>query len=143
MASHSRVWRNPLWLEPWGTGQVSFEGHPHDLHLAWAGLLFWCVLLPSTTVVSTAGTEAVVGMVTLILVKMAAGFPESPRSLIFPCLVHATMCAGASPFSPVGAGSSSCSSHSSMCRIVHPTEHLFSQGESNTTSKARLVFQFL
>lgn len=30
-----------------------------------------------------------------------------------------------------------------VCRVVHPTEHLFSQGESNTTSKARLVCQFL
>lgn len=30
-----------------------------------------------------------------------------------------------------------------VCRVVHPTEHLFSQGESNTASKARLVCQFL
>lgn len=52
---------------------------------------FCCVLLPSTTVVSTAGTEAVVGTVTLILVKMVAGFPGEPCYLTIPCLVHASL----------------------------------------------------
>lgn len=70
MASHSRPWHSSIGLEPWGTGLESFQGWElHNFHLAQAGLLFGVVLLPAPTAVGTTGTEAVVGMVTLILVR--------------------------------------------------------------------------
>lgn len=74
--------------------------------------------------------------------QTTAGFPggASTSDNSTPCSFISALRSLFIPLPLLGAGGSSCPSHNSvLCRVVHPTGHLFTRDKSNTTSEARLV----